>query len=378
MKTTFVEAMEDAIAKHLDMIFKISDIKFVSGKEENNFEGVDEDDCRNKSNTVEENVDGGDEDDESLDDQGTDFKRRKQQANDEVEYDDGIEKENILLQQVNMMKKCNQNLKVKLIMLKQMRIILWEGEVPDPKPQVTGTWILKSVCFGITLRRILEPAPLLAARRSLLATSRHVRIVPPGTYRYVDRPLPGGTAKIDRRRSISAVDGRLKEKSTVGGQLRKKGKRKKKKRKRRKNKRRRRRKKKRKSTSPASRRRLRVTFLPARGERSRRLDSYASQQSRSATSYNEGVRFTGRCLSMVLTFPERAEDKDAECEPSNSKVDDDGESSPEEFMFKEVICGEEALKISSVEPYCLSHPIRRGHFNVSQHYPLHQINLEVI
>ncbi|KAJ8492799.1 hypothetical protein OPV22_014520 [Ensete ventricosum] len=88
MKTTFVEAMEDAIAKHLDMIFKISDIKFVSGKEENNFEGVDEDDCRNKSNTVEENVDGGDEDDESLDDQGTDFKRRKQQANDEVEYDD--------------------------------------------------------------------------------------------------------------------------------------------------------------------------------------------------------------------------------------------------------------------------------------------------
>ncbi|RWW49798.1 hypothetical protein BHE74_00043987 [Ensete ventricosum] len=98
----------------------------------------------------------------------------------------------------------------------------------------------------------------------------YLRIVPPGTYRYVDRPLPGGTAKIDRRRSISAVDGRLKEKSTVGGQLRKKGKRKKKKRKRRKNKRRRRRKKKRKSTSPASRRRLRVTFLPARGERSRR------------------------------------------------------------------------------------------------------------
>lgn len=76
---------------------------------------------------------------------------------------------------------------------------------------------------------------------------------------------------------------------------------------------------------------------------------------------------------MVLIFPERAEDKDAECEPSNSKADDDGESPPEEFMFKEFICGEEALKISSVEPYCLSHPIRRGHFNVSQHYPLQQV-----
>ncbi|RWW12841.1 hypothetical protein GW17_00023477 [Ensete ventricosum] len=31
-------------------------------------------------------------------------------------------------------------------------------------------------------------------------------------YRYADRPLPGGTAKIDRRRSISIVDGRLREK----------------------------------------------------------------------------------------------------------------------------------------------------------------------
>ncbi|RRT73477.1 hypothetical protein B296_00001184 [Ensete ventricosum] len=39
---------------------------------------------------------------------------------------------------------------------------------------------------------------------------------------YADRPLPGGTAKIDRRRSISAVDGRLKEKSIVGGRLNKK------------------------------------------------------------------------------------------------------------------------------------------------------------
>ncbi|RWW40369.1 hypothetical protein BHE74_00054221, partial [Ensete ventricosum] len=40
--------------------------------------------------------------------------------------------------------------------------------------------------------------------------------------RYADRPLPAGTAKIDRRRSISAVGGRLREKSTIGGRLRKK------------------------------------------------------------------------------------------------------------------------------------------------------------
>ncbi|RWW20435.1 hypothetical protein GW17_00015458 [Ensete ventricosum] len=40
--------------------------------------------------------------------------------------------------------------------------------------------------------------------------------------RYADRPLPGGTAKIDRRRSISAICGRFKVKSTVGDRLRKK------------------------------------------------------------------------------------------------------------------------------------------------------------
>ncbi|RWV79398.1 hypothetical protein GW17_00059474 [Ensete ventricosum] len=44
----------------------------------------------------------------------------------------------------------------------------------------------------------------------------------PAADRYADRPLPGGTAKIGRRQSISAVCGRFKEKSTVGGRLRKK------------------------------------------------------------------------------------------------------------------------------------------------------------
>ncbi|RWV89807.1 hypothetical protein GW17_00048028 [Ensete ventricosum] len=40
---------------------------------------------------------------------------------------------------------------------------------------------------------------------------RTVRTGPPG-YRYVDCSLSGGTAKIDRRRSISAIGGRLREK----------------------------------------------------------------------------------------------------------------------------------------------------------------------
>ncbi|XP_059274854.1 actin-related protein 9 isoform X2 [Lycium ferocissimum] len=41
--------------------------------------------------------------------------------------------------------------------------------------------------------------------------------------------------------------------------------------------------------------------------------------------------------------------------------------------YREYICGEEALRISPTEPYCLRRPIRRGHLNVSQHYPTQQV-----
>ncbi|RWW79325.1 hypothetical protein BHE74_00012394, partial [Ensete ventricosum] len=48
------------------------------------------------------------------------------------------------------------------------------------------------------------------------------RMGPVRTGPAADRLLPGGTAKIGRRRSISAVGGRLREKSTVDGRLKKK------------------------------------------------------------------------------------------------------------------------------------------------------------
>lgn len=44
-----------------------------------------------------------------------------------------------------------------------------------------------------------------------------------------------------------------------------------------------------------------------------------------------------------------------------------------ESKYREVICGEEALRISPAEPYCLRRPIRRGHLNVSQYYPTQQV-----
>ncbi|XP_021842125.1 actin-related protein 9 isoform X1 [Spinacia oleracea] len=44
-----------------------------------------------------------------------------------------------------------------------------------------------------------------------------------------------------------------------------------------------------------------------------------------------------------------------------------------ESKYREFICGEEALRISPCEPYCLRRPIRRGHFNVSPYYPAQQV-----
>ena len=70
---------------------------------------------------------------------------------------------------------------------------------------------------------------------------------------------------------------------------------------------------------------------------------------------------------------EGSENKGAEDGLLDQPKVDSGESSSVEYKFKEFICGEEALKISSLEPYCLNCPIRRGHFNVSQHYPQQQV-----
>ncbi|CAI8603043.1 unnamed protein product [Vicia faba] len=49
------------------------------------------------------------------------------------------------------------------------------------------------------------------------------------------------------------------------------------------------------------------------------------------------------------------------------------EIGPSNRKFREFICGEEALRISPSEPYCLCRPIRRGHLNISQHYPMQQV-----
>ncbi|EHA8587710.1 DNA-directed RNA polymerase I subunit 1 [Cocos nucifera] len=99
LRTNFIDDMEDAIAKHLDMICKISDINSVTAKGESNLaEGTDEGEHGSKSTHGEDKdnsrgFDDVDDDDGINEDEGMDAEKRKQRASDEMEYEDGIEKE---------------------------------------------------------------------------------------------------------------------------------------------------------------------------------------------------------------------------------------------------------------------------------------------
>ncbi|KAL2456994.1 Actin-related protein 9 [Abeliophyllum distichum] len=59
--------------------------------------------------------------------------------------------------------------------------------------------------------------------------------------------------------------------------------------------------------------------------------------------------------------------------PVQKEGNDTGEPSSSQRKHREYICGEEALRISPNEPYCLRRPIRRGHLNISQHYSMQQV-----
>ncbi|RZR94016.1 hypothetical protein BHM03_00022610 [Ensete ventricosum] len=68
-----------------------------------------------------------------------------------------------------------------------------------------------------------ETAPIGGTTRTVRGKAPYRPVhTGPAADRYADWSLPGGTAKIGRRRSISTIGGRLTEKSTVGGRLKKK------------------------------------------------------------------------------------------------------------------------------------------------------------
>ncbi|XP_039821774.1 actin-related protein 9 isoform X3 [Panicum virgatum] len=111
-----------------------------------------------------------------------------------------------------------------------------------------------------------------------------------------------------------------------------------------------------------------------------RVDGFSSQQSRDDSKFtwtNVTERSIKPSTSIVLpnppNLPDRSVHKDAEEDTPPSTSGDGNGHDFEENKYKEVIFGEDALKIPPSESYCLSRPIRRGHFNVSHNYSLHQV-----
>ncbi|XP_076945698.1 actin-related protein 9-like isoform X1 [Bidens hawaiensis] len=78
--------------------------------------------------------------------------------------------------------------------------------------------------------------------------------------------------------------------------------------------------------------------------------------------------------SETSVAPESSSHEHATIE-SPSPQESNGGDKPKSSVpkYKEYICGEEAMCISLTEPYCLRRPIRRGHLNISQHYPMQQV-----
>ncbi|XP_058072061.1 DNA-directed RNA polymerase I subunit 1 isoform X2 [Magnolia sinica] len=96
LEVLFIRELEDSIQSHIKMLSKIRGIKAVTNSEEHNTtKETSEEEPGSISHQVgeEEDDDGGGEGDEVADDLGGDAQKRKRQAKDEMDYDDGMESE---------------------------------------------------------------------------------------------------------------------------------------------------------------------------------------------------------------------------------------------------------------------------------------------
>lgn len=97
LKRAFAYVLDTAIHKHLETLHRINDIS-VSNIESKSEEGEDEDTLNNNIdddnyNGVGAGGGGDDDDNDDGEDQGADAEKRRRQKSDELEYEDGIEKE---------------------------------------------------------------------------------------------------------------------------------------------------------------------------------------------------------------------------------------------------------------------------------------------
>lgn len=95
LRTIFVDAMEHAISKHLDLLHKINKIRAVKVEDTEGSslsDGGEQSESRHADGEDTGMSDGDDENDND-DDLGTDAEKRKRQEKDEMEYDDDTENE---------------------------------------------------------------------------------------------------------------------------------------------------------------------------------------------------------------------------------------------------------------------------------------------
>lgn len=102
-----------------------------------------------------------------------------------------------------------------------------------------------------------------------------------------------------------------------------------------------------------------------------RIDGYSQQNSRKDTAFTWTDVYEKNPNSSSSL--ENSVDKGGINDSDQQEGNDSKEHQLCEYKFRDFICGEEAQRISPNEPYCVRRPVRRGHFNISQHYPMPEV-----
>ncbi|KAF5775510.1 hypothetical protein HanXRQr2_Chr13g0612851 [Helianthus annuus] len=105
-----------------------------------------------------------------------------------------------------------------------------------------------------------------------------------------------------------------------------------------------------------------------------RVDVLSQQNSKKETVFPWTDVFQKSQSKETSTAPESSSREHETIESPGPHESNDGDKpQTSELKYKEYICGEEAMRISPTAPYCLRRPIRRGHLNISQYYPMQQV-----
>ncbi|XP_010542931.1 PREDICTED: actin-related protein 9 [Tarenaya hassleriana] len=108
-----------------------------------------------------------------------------------------------------------------------------------------------------------------------------------------------------------------------------------------------------------------------------RIDGYNQPTTRKDVAYTWANVYEDDLCSPTTSATVADESETSEL-MVESDVTDSKDTRESKRKYRETIFGEEAMRIAPTEPYCIRRPIRRGHFNVSQHYPAQQVYEDLI